>query len=340
MKWCHLGVATTMCLAFSCFVWAQEITYVSQERNVTGRNHFPPGTSEEICRVTATDFGTFDATCNGRGDLSFEIFDIASIQISSLSSTGFLYEGNSLLASSTVTVGTSRFNVVFDIDVTTNYELEADFVFSGNSCLRFTGPGIDIDTIFPFTETGTIEPGRYTFTFAEFGSSTVSFVANNTIRLTLLDEPIESSPASVDVVRGNLISGMEDDVEESDDSYFVFQPGFTLNSTEAPVWLTTNSFVTASNTADLTFALEANANTPNISQFVDAFNWNTGQFDEVSVQPVSFNNDSAIEVDLAPELYVQAGTGEVLNRVGFRQTGFTLLFPWSVSIDQFVWIVE
>ena len=83
MKWFHLGVATTLCLAFSCFAWAQEITYVSQERNVVGMDNFPPdGYPEEICRFTSTDFGVFDAMCPGQGSLSFENFAIAATPVS------------------------------------------------------------------------------------------------------------------------------------------------------------------------------------------------------------------------------------------------------------------
>ena len=86
--------------------------------------------------------------------------------------------------------------------------------------------------------------------------------------------------------------------------------------------------------------IEANANTPNISQVVEAFSFSTGQFVEVSQQNLSFNFDAVIDVDVDFASFVQVGTGDVLNRVGYRSTGFTLLFPWTVSIDQFLWVSE
>jgi len=151
--------------------------------------------------------------------------------------------------------------------------------------------------------------------------------------------PTESIAQAINIVRGNLISGTAVDANESDDSYFVFQPGFTLNSTEPPIWLLANTVVPSLDT-ELTLQIEANANTPNISQVVEAFDFSTGQFVQVGQQNLSFNFDAVIDIDVDFASFVQAGTGDVLNRVGYRSNGFTLLFPWTVSIDQFLWVSE
>ena len=100
-----------------------------------------------------------------------------------------------------------------------------------------------------------------------------------------------------------------------------------------------NTIVPTSDT-NLRLEVEANANTPNISQVVDAFNFTTGQFDQVSTELLSFNVDAVTDINLDIATYVQPGTGDVLNRIGYRAAGFTLLFPWEVSIDQFLWVSE
>ena len=40
-----------------------------------------------------------------------------------------------------------------------------------------------------------------------------------------------------------------------------------------------------------------------------------------------------------PGRFVQAGTREMRAKVLYRQVGFTLLWPWSASLDQAVWTV-
>ena len=152
--------------------------------------------------------------------------------------------------------------------------------------------------------------------------------------------PAESTAQTITVVRGNLVSGTPAEVDASDDSYYVFQPGFTLNSTEPPVWLLANTVIPPADTTELTLQIEANANTPNISQVVEAFNFSTGQFVQVGQQNLSFNVDAVIDIDIDIPSFVQSGTGDVLNRIGYRTSGFTLLFPWQVSIDQFLWVSE
>ena len=152
-------------------------------------------------------------------------------------------------------------------------------------------------------------------------------------------KPDETTAESVSILRGNMISGTEADLDVSDDSDFVFQPGFTLNSTESPVWLLVNAIIPAT-ASEATLQIEASANTPNIIQVVDAFNFASGQFEQVSEEAVSFNFDSVIEVDLDVSTYVQAGSGDILNRVGYRTGGFTLLFPWNIAMDQFLWVSE
>ena len=69
------------------------------------------------------------------------------------------------------------------------------------------------------------------------------------------------------------------------------------------------------------------------------FNFTTGAFEVVDTVSESFNTESVVEVDLTQgiTLYVESGSNGTLARVGWRQTGFALVFPWEARIDRLVW---
>ena len=135
------------------------------------------------------------------------------------------------------------------------------------------------------------------------------------------------------VFRGNTVNAALEDFSESDDAYGEFTPGFILNSAEAPVWLIFDAV--ANDPAEL--LVESSANTPGLASTVEAFNWSTSSYDVIGVTPESFNSDATNEYEIDPEVHVDAG-GEVRSRVGWRQVGFTLLFPWQVQVDQVAWV--
>ena len=147
---------------------------------------------------------------------------------------------------------------------------------------------------------------------------------------------------NITVFRGNATGGAMADILESDDSYMTFNPGFILNSNEAPVWLIFDALLPSSSPDALTLTLESQANTPGLTATVEALNWSTGLFDSLDTSAPGFNSDQVVTLDLtsASSDYVQASSGAVLSRVGWRQTGFTLLFPWEVRLDQAIWTVN
>ncbi len=148
-----------------------------------------------------------------------------------------------------------------------------------------------------------------------------------------------------DVIQGNHISGDLKDTFASDDSYFKVQPTTPL----PPVWIEFDGTLPSDSPTSLAVTLEAHANTPGLTQTIDMFNWNTGEYEEVDAQAASFNQDSVVTVDVTGDIgsrtaniadYVESGTGAVRTRVGWRATGFVLLFPWTICIDQVVWTVN
>ena len=152
----------------------------------------------------------------------------------------------------------------------------------------------------------------------------------------------EVAPTAVTVFRGLLVAGGLNETLQSDDMALQVNPGFTLNSTEAPVWIIHDGNLSEDSPVALDVQVEARANTPGLTQTMEAFNWLTGVFDEVDSRAGSFNTDVVATVDLSANVpdYVEAGTGAVRVRNGWRQTGFVLLFPWQIDIDQVGWTAE
>jgi subtilisin family serine protease len=149
---------------------------------------------------------------------------------------------------------------------------------------------------------------------------------------------LETRADSMTVFRGVQIAGSLSDTFQSDNSYVKFQPGITLNPSEPPVWLIFDATLPDDSPSSLTVTLESKVNTVNLQQRVEMFNWNTNSYVLVNAQNVGLS-DGVVNIDVSSGIanYVQAGTGAVRTRVGYRTTGVISLFPWTVCIDQIVW---
>ena len=145
-------------------------------------------------------------------------------------------------------------------------------------------------------------------------------------------------PDTFMIFRGLPISGGLADVQNSDDSYLIVRPGFTLNNVDLPVWLIFDSAVAGTPT-QLSLSIESSAGTPGLTKYLELFNWNISQYELLEMEPESFNVDVVLSVDLTSAISdaVETGTGNVRTRAGWRQTGFTINFPWLVSVDLVQW---
>ena len=169
-----------------------------------------------------------------------------------------------------------------------------------------------------------------TVRFATFGRGVWDFQLN--IETTF-------APDSFTTFRGVNVDGDLAEVQSSDDSYLRHQPGFTLNSSEAPVWLIFDATVNGTSPSSLTLNIEGNANTPGLTQSVEAFDWTAGSYVEVGNEASAFNNDSVQTIDLTSGIqqWIDNQTSAVRTRLGWRQTGFVILFPWTASLDHIEW---
>ena len=151
---------------------------------------------------------------------------------------------------------------------------------------------------------------------------------------------IVTPSGGMNVFRGNLIAGSNDDLLESDDVRAIIRPGFVLSSDEAPVWLVFNSQLPQNNPLGLFLDIESHTNTPNLTMTVESFNFNTGSFDVVGSEDAAFNVDAIFTCDLTDGISDYVANDQVLARVGWRQTGFTFIFPWDIRVDQVAWVIE
>ncbi len=74
---------------------------------------------------------------------------------------------------------------------------------------------------------------------------------------------------------------------------------------------------------------------------MEMFNFTSGQYEPINQQAASFNVDNVVTVDVSASIadYVQAGTGTVKARIGWRAESLVLLFPWTVCVDQVKWTI-
>ena len=139
-------------------------------------------------------------------------------------------------------------------------------------------------------------------------------------------------PTDYTVSRGIELTGTLDLYLGSDDMSATYNPGFTIGIFEAPVWLIFDGVAPGATS----FRVESNAGTPGLTYTVEAFNWASGQYDIVGDLAETFANDTVGTFAIVADDHIDVG-GEVRTRVGWRQTGFTINFPWEVRVDQTGW---
>ncbi len=175
--------------------------------------------------------------------------------------------------------------------------------------------------------------------FAVQGRTSAYYVQTDDVEV---GQTVEVVPDSLTVFRGNQIDGTLEDVYYSDDSRVRFNPGFTLNSKEAPVWLIFDATLPSDSPMSLEIVIESQAGTPGLTGTLEAWNWTSAAYDVVDISMASFNTDTVVLVNLSSGIsdYVQSGSAAVRTRAGWRKTGITLNFPWEVRVDQTIWVVQ
>ena len=142
-----------------------------------------------------------------------------------------------------------------------------------------------------------------------------------------------SPPQSFNSVRGVYLEGDLASLSASDNDLLRYNPGFTLNSDESPVWTEFTTVVSDPvNTQEMTISLETNTSTPGLSMMVEVFDQQNNNYQIVEALGSHVFGTQTTSITLTNPDYLNAA-GELKTRVGFRQTGFTIQFPWTVGYD-------
>ncbi len=136
-------------------------------------------------------------------------------------------------------------------------------------------------------------------------------------------------PSAYTVFRGVQLSGDLSSFADVDGNVATFNPGFTINNTEAPVWLVFDA--NAPNATEIT--VTSTAGTPGIGIRAECFNWNTNAYVQVGAQQdESFNSLGKHTFGPLDPACID-GNGNVRWRIGWRKKGFTINFPWLITVD-------
>ncbi len=141
-------------------------------------------------------------------------------------------------------------------------------------------------------------------------------------------------PMDFTAFRGTEISASISDFADSDDVSAIYRIGSKpLGDLEAPVSLIFDAVAPAATD----YRVESTAGTPHLTYTTEAFNWGTNDFEVIGIQNESFNSDTVADFAIVPADHIDA-SGNVRSRVGWRQTGFVINFPWEVRVDQTGWV--
>jgi hypothetical protein len=153
--------------------------------------------------------------------------------------------------------------------------------------------------------------------------------------------PVQSllyPPESFDVSSGDHVSGTLADLQESDDADVILRS--SLRGVP-PVSISVQGTSPAAVPASLQFVVEASvkARSP-IVQYVELFNYDSGQWEQVHMQPASGSGDVTTVVTAAGDIsrFVENGTNRMEARCIYeaRRPGRQFV----TGVDRMVWVIE
>ena len=189
------------------------------------------------------------------------------------------------------------------------------------------------------TNSDPAEPGAF-WGISEFTQSTS--IWQTYIAKYVVESPFEAIfPSAASVENGNNISGDVTEVEESDDSYLSVLSDIPVNVDDGEVVVLFTANTANTNFNSLSFIVESSVNTPNVTQTVELFDFETQSFEMIDTRAVTMvDSSSEIEVTGDVSRFVTPGSGLLQARVSFIANGATLFFPWQANVDQIVWQIS
>ena len=259
-------------------------------------------------------------------------------------------DGSTFYVSNAITASISSLSLNSDGTLELLEQLAAEGV-SGFANGATTGPEV-FGTTDGFIDLDVTDNGKYLYQLEGLNGSISAYQVNGDGSLTFVQQVTGFLPeidtqglvtycitagdefvvATTDLVRGSLVDGSVGALAASDDQVASFNPGFTLNDSEAPVWLEVETTVTGEISE---FVVESSASTPGLELTAEAYNTVSGAFEVIGTAAES-NGEDTVEV-FTLDGDVVGVDGVARGRVGWRQTGFVLQFPWTVDVDFVAW---
>lgn len=147
-------------------------------------------------------------------------------------------------------------------------------------------------------------------------------------------------PQQVTVFRGKYVSGNLSSFFNSDDDRFVVTGGPTMNAYEAPLDLRLETVCGTNSPQRLVMTYETRANTPNLVQYVDMWEWTSSQWVTVDLRAVT-TSDKSVTLDIPLcWRFADPTSGAMKMRFWVGSVGPTVIPNWQVSIDKMVWDVD
>ena len=144
-------------------------------------------------------------------------------------------------------------------------------------------------------------------------------------------------PDDFSAFRGFHWSGDLNSLLASDDDKLCYNPGITVNPTEAPITLDFFGILPNDSPASLDVTIESSANTIGLELTISFWNFNTNSWDVVGTAAQSLNTDTVRTFAGTPADHVEPGTGEVRTRYEVRVVSFIFVFPWLDCVDRVFW---
>lgn len=150
--------------------------------------------------------------------------------------------------------------------------------------------------------------------------------------------PAEVLPATMNLLRGLVISGNLQSLYRSDNNSLTLRPGIVFSTNESPIQMVLEGTSPVATTPELRFAVESRANQANLRQTVELFNFNTNMY-EVLASANLPTVDTVVEivVNSSPSRFIDPATRTVRAKLSYRAVGPVFSYPWLISIDRAVW---
>ncbi len=144
---------------------------------------------------------------------------------------------------------------------------------------------------------------------------------------------------SVALGPGILLSGTPADLNTSNDVYYTVRPGIVISSSQSPIVMVWTGHAPASTATTLTATVEARAQQANIRQTVEAFNYTTAVYEQLSQQVLPTTTpDTIVTTNITnPTQHIDAANGnQVRLRISYKAVGPILAYPWRIFMDQVI----